>query len=671
MGVSAGFAKAEGLTVLRPLLLNIVAFALRAGKAAKRLTLSRLSGHPREQLPAIVVLALGITLSAAIFFWTHHYMRSGEKQEFDRQAEHYIQTIVNSVKLYEDYLRDLARGFEGLLPMDRWQFDEIAQDLVNRHNGLVALAWIPVVPAERRLEMEASAHEDGLFGFSIRERDAKGNLVDAAPRDAYYPIYYAVPFDKDQEYLGADLYAVEQAASAIDVAAAEGTPVALPGAVELGISSLGNELQILRPVYSNDGTDIGLPREQRLRGFVMGLLRFDRIVQPVLEKLTTPAWLDIYIYRVGEGADRELMLFAPSRLRSVNARPLSRDEIEEAHFNRQSFSLGDMALSIVATPVARKYGFEPGMLPYLAAALGLLVTLFISHNLAAAHSRARLIENTVAERTAALSEANLSLHNEILERQRVELELRSAKDQADVANRAKSEFLAMVSHELRTPLNAIIGFSDIMSQQVFGPVGNRKYSGYIADIRKSGTHLLGLINNILDLSKVESGNFRLSEEPVNLADGVSEVLRLVSELAETNEVNLGSELPDSLPDLRGDRQAIRQILLNLLSNAIKFTEPGGSVQIGARLDEAGRMVLSIQDDGIGIAPDAVAGLFEPFTQVDSSLARRYEGTGLGLPLIRSLVELHGGTVNLESNLGEGTTVTVSFPRERVVGAVTH
>jgi hypothetical protein len=218
-----------------------------------------------------------------------------------------------------------------------------------------------------------------------------------------------------------------------------------------------------------------------------------------------------------------------------------------------------MDLAVVVKPVATKYSFESSVLPYWVGSFGLLLTLFAAYYLAATQNRARVIELTVAERTAALSDANISLHNEILERQRAEMEMRRAKDQAEVANRAKSEFLAMVSHELRTPLNAIIGFSETMSQEVFGPVGNKKYKGYVGDIRKSGTHLLGLINNILDLSKVESGQFGLSEQEVNLGDGISEILRLVSELAEAGDVKVDSTVPEDLPELRGDRQAIRQI----------------------------------------------------------------------------------------------------------------
>ena len=493
-----------------------------------------------------------------------------------------------------------------------------------------------------------------------------------APRDFYLPIYYALPFDLDREFLGMDLYSLEEFRPALDAAGEGGHPVVVPWSRHGTSVPAQTEFQIIRPVYdSRESADIGAPRKQRLRGFVAGALRLDTIVESVVDELTTPAWLDIYVYNRNETVDTDLLLFRPSGMRIGRTSPLSPAEVREGLFSRQAFSIGDLDLTVVVIPVKAKYSFESSILPYWVGSFGLLLTLFTAYYLAATQNRARVIELTVAERTAALSDANISLHNEILERQRAEMEMRRAKDQAEVANRAKSEFLAMVSHELRTPLNAIIGFSEIMSQEVFGPVGNRKYKGYAGDIRKSGTHLLGLINNILDLSKVESGRFGLAEQDVNLGDGIYETLRLVSELAEAGDVKVDSSVPGDLPELRGDRQAIRQILLNLLSNAIKFTEPDGHVQVDAGLDRSGQLVLAIEDTGIGIPKESIESVFEPFKQVDSSLSRQFEGTGLGLPLTRSLVELHDGSVELESSPGEGTKVTVTFPRERVVGATTH
>ena len=626
----------------------------------------------REHFAASIVLVLGTALSATGFLTAQQYFLSGEQQEFERQAAHYVQTVVNSVQRYETYILDVAHQFEGPAPMDRWQFDDYAEERLERYEGLQSLAWIPLVVADSRVDFEKRAHDDGLIGFQIREQGGTGELVDAGPRDFYFPVYYAVPFDVDREFLGMDLNSIEEFRTVLEAAGEGGHPVVVTRLWRSSSTPAPTEFQIIRPVYdSTESADIGAPRKQRLKGFVAGALQLDTIVESVVDELTTPAWLDIYVYRRNETVDSDLLLFRPSGMRTEQTEPLSPAEIAEGLFNRHTFAIGDMALTVVVKPVATKYSFESSILPYWVGSFGLLLTLFTAYYLAATQNRARVIEQTVTERTVALSDANISLHNEILERQRAEMEMRRAKDQAEVANRAKSEFLAMVSHELRTPLNAIIGFSEMMSQEMFGPVRNKKYKGYVGDIRKSGTHLLGLINNILDLSKVESGRFGLTEQEVNLGDGITETLRLVLELAEAGDVKVNCNVPNDLPELQGDRQAIKQILLNLLSNAIKFTEPEGHVQINVGVDEAGQLVLAIEDTGIGIAEESIDSVFEPFTQVDSSLSRQFEGTGLGLPLTRNLVELHDGSVDLESSPGVGTKVTVTFPRERVVGATTH
>jgi len=236
--------------------------------------------------------------------------------------------------------------------------------------------------------------------------------------------------------------------------------------------------------------------------------------------------------------------------------------------------------------------------------------------------------------------------------------------QAEEASRAKSHFLATMSHELRTPLNAIIGFSDIMATQVLGPVGNPKYLEYAADIRTSGQHLLAIINNVLDLSKVEAGRFELHEEEVQLASVISAGLKLVKQQASDNRLSVKAEVGTDLT-LIADERALKQIVINLLSNAVKFSRENGSVAISAFLDDGGGLVLSFSDDGVGIAEKDIKRLLEPFRQADEPLIRRRIGTGLGLALVKSLVELHGGSIQLASTFGVGTTVSLRFPSSRV------
>jgi signal transduction histidine kinase len=239
-----------------------------------------------------------------------------------------------------------------------------------------------------------------------------------------------------------------------------------------------------------------------------------------------------------------------------------------------------------------------------------------------------------------------------------------SRREAEDASRAKSHFLAAMSHELRTPLNAIIGFSDIMATQVLGPVGNPKYLEYATDIRTSGQHLLAIINNVLDLSKVEAGRFELHEEEVQLAAVVAAGLKLVKQQAQDSGLSLNSEVGADLT-LMADERALKQVVINLLSNAVKFSCEKGAVWVRAFVDEGGGLVLTVQDDGIGIAQKDVGRLLEPFRQADEPLIRKRTGTGLGLALVKSLVELHGGSVRLDSVFGAGTTVTLRFPAFRV------
>ena len=247
--------------------------------------------------------------------------------------------------------------------------------------------------------------------------------------------------------------------------------------------------------------------------------------------------------------------------------------------------------------------------------------------------------------------------------------LQQRAEKAEAESQAKSAFLAVISHELRTPLNAIIGFSGLMESERFGPLGAPRYREYVSDIRNSGEHLLELINNILDLSRAEAGKLHLQEDAVDVVEAMQICVRQMQPRATENRVQLELSVPPSPPMLRGDAAKLRQILFNLLSNALKFTPADGRVLLTFECGADEGITLIVKDTGVGMSPADIPRALEPFTQLDNRLARRYEGTGLGLPLTRSFVELHGGSLRLESAVGEGTMVTVAFPPDRTIASV--
>ncbi len=242
---------------------------------------------------------------------------------------------------------------------------------------------------------------------------------------------------------------------------------------------------------------------------------------------------------------------------------------------------------------------------------------------------------------------------------------RTAKQRAVEANRAKTEFLANMSHELRTPLNAIIGFSEVIEKEILGKAAsNPKYVGYARDINNAGEHLLNVINDILDIAKIEVGQLELDENVFDLERSFNSCVKMLTEHAEKNGITLTRVIAAPLPKFRGDELKFKQIVLNLLSNAIKFTPKGGSVTLEAEVEQDGTLRVAVADTGIGIAPEDQAKVMAPFMQVESAQSRKYEGTGLGLPISQAMAKLHGGEVSLSSKLGAGTTITLRFPASR-------
>lgn len=261
-----------------------------------------------------------------------------------------------------------------------------------------------------------------------------------------------------------------------------------------------------------------------------------------------------------------------------------------------------------------------------------------------------------------------SVSVDITEQINIQEKLEATNKRLDAANRAKSEFLAHMSHELRTPLNSVIGFSDMMRSETMGRLGNQTYLSYAGYIHNSASYLLDMINDILDISKIEAGELHIEDTPVNLVDLIEESLTLASELVSEKSLDVSSVIEDDIPRLLADERMVKQVLVNLLSNAQKFTPDGGRIVISAKCDQDQKILLSVKDTGIGIDERDIPRALEPFEQVRQSANLSHSGTGLGLSLSKKLVELHGAEMFVRSQLGKGTTVTVMFPESRTVDA---
>jgi signal transduction histidine kinase len=260
--------------------------------------------------------------------------------------------------------------------------------------------------------------------------------------------------------------------------------------------------------------------------------------------------------------------------------------------------------------------------------------------------------------------AVVTLYSDITERRAAETKMAQAWAQAELANRAKTDFLANMSHELRTPLNAIIGFSEIISGGHLGHLENPRHLEYAHDIHSSGLHLLSIINDVLDMSKIEAGKLDIHDDEIAVRSLLEGALRMVRERARAQRVDLVCDVADPDHVIVGDERALKQCLLNLLSNAIKFSEPGGTITIATSIDAEGSSLLTVADHGIGMSDEELERALQPFGQANTSTTRTYGGTGLGLPITQGLVEAHGGTMSITSSPGQGTRVSVTLPAER-------
>ncbi len=660
-GPAGRFFGKSFVNLLRRLAQRLVA------RFASTIEFYRTEAPRNERLLTALVFVLGIAIATGGFFAIQYHYRTQGQKAFEGPASQFTAVLTRAIDRYVDVVNSVGAFITATGEVDRWQFFDFTRETLPRYPGIRALQWIPKVTAAQRGAYEQRAATDGLFGFRFTEHNSLGHLVAAWDRPEHYPVYYVEPFETNEAYLGLDLAADPEELEVLLLARDIGAMVATPRSSPTTEIDDQPGFTVVLPIYATASVPESIEeRQEKLLGFVRGIYSLGDLVTAALPVITAPPGLDIYLYDLEAAVGERLIYFHPSPLHRDRPAPVSESEAFTGLFTATSHEFAGWRWSIVAKPVSSQFIYNVKSAAWAFWAITLLLTALLVQQLVSSQTRTLEIERKVTERTAELSAANVALESEIRERKRIERELRTAKDQAEVANRAKSEFLAMMSHELKTPLNAVIGFAEILSKENLGPIGKQEYRGYAEDILLSGNHLLSLINDILDLSKIEANRFELYDEAIDVAETLQSVLHLHQEKMAADALEFDTYFAKPRHGLRADQRAIRQMLINLLSNAVKFTPPGGRISVKADIDRDGRFILSVSDTGIGIAKKDQPKVLLPFNQVDSRLARKYEGTGLGLPLIKRLMELHGGWLRIDSVLGRGTTVSLIFPRERVI-----
>jgi signal transduction histidine kinase len=610
--------------------------------------------RPLEFVPTVIVAVLGLALAVAAFSLLRLNIETVERQRFQRDATYWSTAFTGAVERHVNSLAALRAFVSASHHVSRWDFSTFAKETLPGNPGFPAFYWVPVVTGEDRPRYEAQLERDGLYGLTIRQIAADGALFPAAQKPLYRPLSYAEPFEENHQAVALDLSDLPVFRELFETAEKTGQ-VAVSPPIERSVldNEPGPAVIVAFPFLA--------PKDGKPQGYTLGVLKFERILSSIA---SSNALVEIAI-AYNEPAFARKVIYSsvgnPAESRGIAewARKSAFSQIVPFTVAGQHFTLG-----LRAPPPASPLNTlaEPLGVAFLILALATL----LARHLFTTQMAKREVERAVVLRTAQLQRANAALEDEIQQRRVTEANLRTANEKTEIANRTKSEFLATMSHELRTPLNTIIGFSSMLTGGTVTSLQARQYEDYAHQIHEGGIRLLSLINDLLELSQMDSGRIQLDEDLVHIPGMIDTVLWKMEKKASAGGVRLYADLPDTLPRLRADERRLQKALVHLLSNAVKFTPQGGEARIAVSCPSDGTLRVAVKDSGVGIPKGEEQHIFEPFVQLDSTLARNHEGAGLGLTLVGRLAEVHGASLSVASELGNGTCITLTFPASRVV-----
>lgn len=611
------------------------------------LKLHRESNRDR-QFASYILPALLVLISTILAF---QITKNAERQRlyavFENDTEIITQRLHENLDKATQILFSLQGLFDtadrdrGLIPVSRQQFKIFTDPYFERVRGIQAVGWNPVVKRGDRAKYEAYIREEGFVNFQFQQRDENNRLIPDRDRETYYPVLYIEPLNGNQRAFGFNLGSESRRLRTLELARDSGGLTATPPIKLAQETGQQQGVILYLPVYELPLPTTTADRQKSLSGYLSVVFRVGDLLETSFRNLVSKG-IEFTLY------DQPL------------SEMLYQSNLQETQQNKNAYMAREQMIRFGGRAWEIRFWATEAYIRELSTNEPMVVLLsgFFITGLTGAFSIAQ-IRNSIL--------VNLLVEKRTYELERSQEAALQAASNAEKANRAKSNFLAIMSHELRTPLNSVLGFTECLKEDMFGPVTEEQRNA-LETVERNGRHLLALITDILDLSKIEEGKFEIELAPVDIELLCRFCLTLVKQQAIAKSITVNLDLPLVIPthgnlQLMADERRLQQSIVNLLSNAVKFTSEGGSITLQVSLPDPDHPFIrfAVIDTGIGIAEADFHRLFHPFTQLDEALNRQYEGTGLGLSLVKRLVELHGGRVGVTSRVGFGSCFTIDLP----------
>jgi len=603
-----------------------------------------------------IALLVAVTAIGAILTWsaTRETVRSAEEEaraRFESTAALYVNRIKSELDHGLDAAEDMYRYYEAYEGFGADTFERIVSSSsgLNRNRKLVGVVIAVEAGNEADFLEYARSKYDGEFELKAPE----GVTIPAPPGSRHFPFLYAWSSDLKRQgrWTGMDMGAHASLNAFFEETLRQGKA----GGILLPRLETRSEGCVLLAVPFRRS-------RENAAGLVLQLIDLPQMVRFALETDRLAGLNASFSSTWAGGQYDETLRIVDWRLSDEAPPPVAL----RPWASTQEMQVGNYIWQV--TPWSHYIGFKVDYgAAVITAGVSLVLTALVIFIVWSQSQRAKRVVDIVNRRTRALKEAHEELEQHYKLLQNLNKDVEEARKSAETANRAKSEFLATMSHELRTPLNAILGFSQLLQEQALGPIGDKRYVDYAKDIHSSGSHLLAIINDILDLAKLEAGKIRIEHKVLSSRQLVERAIALLQQQAQGKGIKLVAEFAPGMPDrIYGDELRLRQILINLASNSLKFTNQGSIVlRLHPKAFPTGQpgWVLEVEDTGIGIPEEKQATLFDRFTQVDTALSRRHGGVGLGLAICRELVDRMEGKISVRSTPGVGTTMRVHLPLE--------